>query len=247
MRIYPTIELQKGRCVSLHRGRLDEPHLWHVDPVEKAREFALAGAEWMHVTDFDALSGDEGNRDLVTEIIRAAGIPVQIAGGLRSRERVEDWIGLGAGRVVIGTLATRDPDLVRQLAKLYPDQIVLAVDVWQGQVMVEGWTAPCAFTPESFIEAFADAPLAGILVTDIDNEVDATEASLGLISGLAAISRTPVIASGLVHTIDDVARLKYVRNVAGVLIGRALFDKSVSLDEALAVAQPEPEPVAGFK
>lgn len=246
MMIYPTMELQNGRCVTLEKGRLDYAMIWHVDPVETARSWAAAGAEWMHLTDFSAIDGDDSNAELVEEIIRSAGIPVQLGGGLRTREAVEYWINKGAGRIVIGTMAARDPVLMAELAKLYPDQIVLSVDVWQGQVMTEGWRQAGAFTPEGFIDAFEDAPFAGIVVTDIDSEMEDVEAQVGLISGLAAKSRTPVIASGVVHTLDDIARLKYEPNISGALVGRALFRKACTLEAVLEVAKPRPEPVADF-
>ena len=247
MRVYPTMELQNGRCVTLDKGRLEEAMIWHVDPVETAQSWAAAGAEWMHLTDFDAIEGRSTNAELVEQIIRSAEMPVQLAGGMRSREQVEHWIDKGAGRIVIGTMAARDPQLVKDLAKFYPDQIVLAVDVWQGSVMTEGWRSQSAFTPEAFIEAFADAPLAAILVTDIDSDMSDVEAQLGLISGLAAQSRTPVIASGVVRAADDISRLAYIPNIAGALVGRALFRKSLDLSEALSVATTAHETVAQFQ
>jgi phosphoribosylformimino-5-aminoimidazole carboxamide ribotide isomerase len=246
MILYPTIELQRGCCVSLDKGRLESPLIWHVDPVETARGFAAAGAEWMHVTDFDAVEGRSDNSELVEQIIRAAGIPVQLGGGFRSRDSVERWIDKGAGRIVIGTLATRDPELVQELARQHPDQIVLAVDVWQGQVMADGWRSASALSPKDFIEAFGDAPFAGVKITDIDSDMEDVEAQLGLIAGLAAETRAPVIASGVVRDADDIARLKYVPNIAGALIGRALFRKTIDLHAALALAQPDQEPVAEF-
>lgn len=246
MMIYPTMELLDGRCVTLEKGRLDEPMIWHVDPVEKAKEFAASGAEWMHLTDFNAIKGDDGNKELVEEIIRSAGIPVQLGGGMRSRETIEYWIDKGAGRVVVGTLAALDPTLVSELAKQHPDQIVLAVDVWQGQVMTEGWLKAGAFEPESYIAAFGAAPFAGIIVTDIDSDMSDLEAQLGLISGLAAKSSSPVIASGVVRNADDISRLKYVHNISGALVGRALFRKTLTLEEALETAQPQVEQVAEF-
>lgn len=247
MIIYPTMELQHGRCVTLDRGRLDAPMIWHVDPVETARGFAAAGAQWMHLTDFDALEGSDANAGLVEEIIRGAGIPVQLGGGMRSREAVERWIDKGAGRIVIGTLAAREPGLVRELAKYHPDQIVLSVDVWQGQVVTEGWRTASAFSPEGFIEAFGDAPFAGLIVTDVDSDIEEVDGTLGLISRLASVASTPVIANGVVRNVDDIARLKYVYNIAGAMVGRALFRKTVDLAEALAVAEPGPEPVAEFQ
>lgn len=246
MIIYPTIELLNGRCVSLDRGRLEQPSVWHVDPVRTACGFAAAGAEWLHVTDFDAVEGRDDNDALIEEIIRSAGIPVQLGGGMRSRDRIERWIDCGAGRIVIGTLAARDPKLVRELVEHRPDQIVLAVDVWQGQVMTDGWRQAGAFSPKGYIEAFGDAPFAGIVVTDIDSDIDLVEEPLALISDLARTARAPVIASGVVRGVDDIARLKYIQNIAGALVGRALLSKAVDLREALAVARPEPEPVAEF-
>ncbi len=247
MRIYPTMELQNGRCVTLDKGRLDEAMIWHVDPIETARSWAAAGAEWMHLTDFDAIEGRDSNAELVEEIIRSAEIPVQLAGGMRTREQVEHWIDKGAGRIVIGTLAAWDPQLVKELAKLHPDQIVLAVDVWQGHVMTEGWRSQSAFTPDAFIEAFADTPFAAILVTDIDSDMEDVEAQLGLISGLSEKSRTPIIASGVVRTSDDISRLAYISNISGAIVGRALFRKTVDLAEALDVAKLAHEPVAEFQ
>lgn len=246
MIIYPTIELQQGRCVSLTRGDLDQPQIWHVDPVEKAIEFAEAGASWMQVTDFDAVSGDGDNSDIVADIILRAGIAVQVAGGVRTMEQLDAWMEKGAGRVVIGTAAVLNPDFVFQAARKYPDQVVVAVDAMEGWVMTNGWKTQSAIAPEDFVTAFDKTPLAAILFTDIDSDLMDGEASLGRISALAGVTRNPVIASGLVKSTDDLSRLKYVGNVAGAIIGRALFNKAIDLTEALAVAQPGPEPVAEF-
>ncbi|NOD62978.1 MULTISPECIES: HisA/HisF-related TIM barrel protein [unclassified Ruegeria] len=247
MRIYPTMELQNGRCVTLDKGRLDNAMIWHVNPVETARSWAEAGAEWMHLTDFDAIEGKDTNVELVEEIIRGAEIPVQLAGGMRTREQVEHWIDKGVGRVVIGTLAALEPNLVKELAKLYPDQIVLSVDVWQGYVMTDGWRNQSAFTPEAFIDAFEGVPFAAIVVTDIDSDMEDVDAQLGLISGIAAHSRTPVIASGVVRTADDISRLAYIPNISGAIVGRALFRKSLELSDALEMAKAAHEPVAQFQ
>ena len=196
---------------------------------------------------FDADKLRDNFGALVEQIIRSVGIPVQFGGGFRSRDAVERWIDKGAGRIVIGTMAAHDPDLLRELAKRYPDQIVLAVDVFQGSVMTEGWKIRSALEPETYVKAFDDAPLAGIIVTDIDSDIEETDGSLGLITGLAAQTRHPVIARGTVRTVDDVSRLKYVPNIAGTIIGRALLSKDVDLGEALRLARAEPEPIAEFR
>jgi len=247
MIIYPTIELYNGKCVSLTRGRLEEPVIWHVDPVETARRFAASGAAWMHVTDLNALAGNGNNNPLLEEIIRAVGIPVQLGGGFRSRDSVERWIDKGAGRIVIGTMAAYEPDVVRKIAKYHPDQIVMAVDIFEGSVMTEGWQTRSAFHPDAYVKAYDDVPLAGIIVTDIDSDIDGTDGSLGVISHLAAQTRHPVIARGTVRTVDDVSRLKYVHNISGTLIGRALLSKDVDLRMALELARAEPEQIAEFQ
>ena len=246
MILYPTLEILNGRCVSLTGGRLEAAEVWHVDPVETARSWARAGADWMHLTDFDWVEGRSGNDHLTQQIIRSAGIPVQLAGGFRTAEGVAHWIDRGAGRIVVSTLAALEPTKVMSLARSFPDQIVLSVDVWKGKVMMKGWTEASAMSPSAFVRAFNDTPLAGVVITDIDADLGGPDGQLGVVSGLAAEARAPAIASGVVRTLDDVARLKYVPNIAGALVGRALFNKSIDLEKALLIAQPEPEPVAEF-
>ncbi len=246
MIIYPTMELQNGKCVTLHRGRMEEPAIYHVDPIETVQSWAAAGAEWIHVTDFDAVAGTGDNAALIEEIIRVVPASVQLAGGFGSHEAVQQWIDRGAGRIVLGTLPARDPDTFKLLARDYPDQIVLALDIWQGQLMTDGWKMPAAISPQAFLESYGDDPLAAVLITDIDSDIDEVDAQLSVITGLAAQTRHPVIASGTVRGPDDIARLKYVPNIAGALVGRALFAKSVDLAEALKIAQPTPDRVADF-
>lgn len=246
MLLYPTIEFLDGRLVSLARGDLDQPQIWHVDPVAKAREFAKAGASWMQVTDFNAVARKGSNAGIVEEIILKAGVSVQVAGGISTSEHIEHWIDRGAGRVVIGTAAVLNPEMVRSAAKRHPDQIVVAVDMMDGFVMADGWKMQTAIKPEDLVEAFADVPLAGFLVTDVDGDMGDGEASLSRISSVAQKARLPVIASGLVKTIDDISRLKYVRNIGGAVVGRALFNRTIDLGEALALAEATAEPVAEF-
>ncbi len=247
MQIIPTLELQKGRSVSLRRGRMDDAMLWHVDPLDTVAAWVAAGADSLSVTNFDALAGDEGSDGLIEEIIRKAGVPVQVAGGIRTRERAEHWIEQGAAQIVIGTLATQMPDEVKTLATHYPDQVVLAVDVWQGKLMTHGWGTESALDPARFLESFAVTPLSGVLITDIDGDAEEVDKHLGVISALAGATRHRVIASGLVDKLDDLSSLKYVPNISAAIVGRALMRKEFSLEEALEVAKPEPELTADFQ
>ncbi len=246
MILYPTIELLNGRCVSLTRGRIEEPEIWHVDPVAKAKEFARLGAEWMHLTDLDAVKGLNTNHDLVSKIIKNAGIPVQLGGGFRSRGRIEEWFELGAERIVIGTLAVQEPALVKDVVKRHPGKVALTVDVWKGKVLVDGWRTSSAYTAESFIKAYAGVAFAAIIVTDVDADTAGTEASVSMLATLSDIAKVPVIASGAIRTIDDVARLKYASHISGAMVGRALFNKTIDLEDALAEARSDVGEVAAF-
>lgn len=246
MIIYPTIELKDGKCVSLYRGRLEEPQIWHVDPVEKALSFARAGASWIHVTDIDGVAGTGGNGAILKDMIRRAGAPLQIGGGFRALETIAEWIDLGAGRIVVSTLAVTHPQIVKEAAKYYPDQIVLAVDIFEGRVMSDGWRTPSAFAPEDFLASFAEDPLAAVIVTDIGADIGETEEPLALIAALAEHATAPMIARGLSRSLDDIARMKYIPGISGAILGRALFDHSIDLDEAVALAEGGAERPASF-
>jgi phosphoribosylformimino-5-aminoimidazole carboxamide ribotide isomerase len=243
MIIYPTIELKDGRCVSLNRGRFDEAQVWHVDPFKIALDYAKAGAEWLHITDFDAMDGSDRNADLIRKLILESGCSVQLGGGIRTQSQIDAWIEAGVSRIVLGTLAVQNPDLVKAAAKYNPDQIVLAVDVFNGKVTLNAWREQSAFEPDDFIAAFSEDPLAAVIVTDIDADIEDAENSLSLVARLAGLTRTPVIASGMVNSMDDLSRLIYVPHVSGVIIGRALLNRNVDLKTALALAVPEPGPV----
>ncbi|SFM27778.1 HisA/HisF-related TIM barrel protein [Shimia aestuarii] len=247
MIVYPTIELQGGKCVSLTRGRLDEPSIWHVDPLQTAQAYARAGVPFIHVTDLDAVAGEGNNDDLVAQIVQSASTSVQLGGGFRTRQRIEDWIDRGVARVVISTLAVQDPALVQEMAVRYPDQIVLAVDIYQGKLMTEGWRQTGAMDPADFVRAYEGVPLAGVIVTDIDADIGDQDGQLAVIAGIAEATPHPVMARGTVRSLDDISRLKYVANISGTLVGRALHAKDIDLAEALEVAKPMPEPKAEFQ
>ncbi|PHQ93918.1 MAG: 1-(5-phosphoribosyl)-5-((5-phosphoribosylamino)methylideneamino)imidazole-4-carboxamide isomerase [Marinosulfonomonas sp.] len=247
MDLIPTIQLQNGHCVTLNKGRVEEPSIWHVDPVGKAQEFAAAGVPWIQVTDLDAVTGDRDNREIIEAIILGAGTSVQVAGGISTMERVAYWVEKGAGRVIIGSAGVTNPDFLKEAAKYYPDQIVLAVDVYQGMVSIDAWRVTTAFEPKAFIDEFAGAPLAAIKITDVHSDIGDVDGSIALVSGLAQGVRLPVIAGGLVRGADDVARLKYVPGIGAAMIGRALFEQNIDLTEAMAVASGDgSEVVAEF-
>lgn len=244
MIIYPYIALKGGRCVNLLRGRIDRPVAYDVDPLEKAHRFAQAGAEWLHVIDIDAIAGTGSNEPLVRSIIRESGTQVQVAGGIRTTDQARFWIDCGAGRVTFATAAAQTPRRVMELSESHPDQIVVSVNVRQGRVLINGWRDETAFGASEFIRQFAGWPISQIIVNDIDRDLDLPESSFALVTRLAAETQTPVIASGLARSLDDIAHLKYLYNISGAIVGRALFEGVFTLEEALEVARARPEPIA---
>jgi phosphoribosylformimino-5-aminoimidazole carboxamide ribotide isomerase len=243
MIVYPDIELQKGRCVNLRRGRAEKPTIYDVDPVEAACDFARQGAEWLHVVDLDAVFNDGDNAAIIQEIIDKSGCRVQVGGAIRSMHRVHDWINAGAARVVIATAAVKNPHFVKEAATAYPDRVVVSVDARGGKVVIEGWREATIFTPIDFAKQFEDISLAAIIFTDIDRDENAPESSLSHTTELAANIRTPVIASGVVKSLQDISVLKFLENISGAITSRALFGGAFTLAEAIAIArEPAPEP-----
>ena len=243
MIIYPYIAVKDGRCVNILRGRIDETEVYDIHPIEAAQEFAAEGADWIHVVDIDAVTARGANTALIREMIRKTEAPIQIAGGIRTLEQAREWSDAGAGRMVVGTAAVEFPQFIREASYALPDQIVVSVDVFQGRVMINGWREETAYNAVDFVHWFDGWPLSQIIVTDIDRDLELPESSLALVSRVAMETPTPVIASGLARTLDDIAELKYLYNISGAIVGRALYNGTFTLAEALDVAKPTPEPI----
>lgn len=236
MIIFPDIELMDGKCVSLVRGKFDDPKVYDVDPVEKARAFAAAGAQWIHVVDLDGVKqGGRHNADIITEIIDAVEIPVQVAGGVRTMASIEWWVEKGANRVVLGTAAVMDRRLVMEACAQYPGRIAVSVDARGDQVMIEGWREAANVSAMELARQMQDAGVGAIIYTDIDRNDDLPESSLANTTEMARQLSLPIISSGTVKTLDDLSTIKYLPNIAGVIVGRALFDNVFTLDEAIAL------------
>ncbi len=246
MIIYPDIELQGGKCVHLYKGAAEDPIVHSETPLAAAKRFVAEGAEWLNVIDLDKVFNKGNNTEAIAEIIRTAGCNVQVGGGVRSIEQVRKWVDAGASRVVIATAAVKDPDFVKEAALAYPDQIAVSIDSYGGHVAIDGWRNTTVFTPSEFASQFGEVPLAAIILTDIDRDIDQPHASIAHVTELSTHIRTPVIASGVVKTLDDVSTLKFMPNVSGAVVGRALFDETFTLPDALHIAMEPAQPVAQF-
>jgi len=234
MIIYPEIDLQRGHLVSLVRGDMRQPVVRNLDPVDAAHQLAEQGAKIIQVIDLDAVA-NTGNNDAVIEEIIRVGPSIQLGGGINNIDSIRSWFDRGLARVVIGTEAVLNPEFLIQAVTLFPDQIVLSVDVRDNRVLSHGWTQTSAFEPLHFIRQFEHLALAGIVVTDVGREAQDPVEAFAMTAEMANGVATPVISSGLVTSLDDISTLHYLPNIAGAITGRALFDGVFSLEEAIEI------------
>ena len=238
MIIYPAIDLKDGRCVRLVRGALDSATVFNDDPAAQARDFAAAGAQWLHVVDLDgAFAGKPKNAAAVEAIVKAASVKVQLGGGIRDEATLEAWLGKGVARVVLGTAAVKNPDLVRAACRRWPGRVALGIDARGGRVAVEGWAETSAIAALDLARRFEDAGAAAIIYTDIERDGALQGVNVDTTAALARALKTPVIASGGIASLDDLAALRTHEKdgIAGAILGRALYDGRVDLKSALAL------------
>lgn len=235
--VFPAIDLKQGQVVRLAEGDMDRATIYGDDPAAQARAFAEAGADHLHVVDLDgAFAGDSVNGDAVANVMRAFPGRVQLGGGIRTRAAIDGWLELGVARVVIGTAALENPDLVRDAARALPGRIVVAVDARDGLVATRGWADVSTVTVADLARRFEDAGVAALLFTDVGRDGLLKGCNVAATAALAAEVGIPVIASGGVADIDDIHQLRGKPGIEGVITGRALYDGRLDLAEALRVA-----------
>lgn len=240
MILFPAIDLKDGACVRLLRGEMDKATVFGTDPGAQARTFADAGCAWIHVVDLNgAFAGRPVNAAAVEAILAAVDVPVQLGGGIRDLATVGMWLDKGVRRVILGTVALRDPDLVKEACRLHPGRIAVGIDARGGYVAVEGWAETSSITALDLALKFEDAGVAAIIYTDIERDGALAGPNVEATAALARRIRTPVIASGGVSSLDDLRALKAVADsgIAGVISGRALYDGRIDLREALRVLE----------
>jgi len=238
MRILPAIDLLGGKAVRLHQGRYEEATVYDDDPAGVAKRFR-AVVDFMHVVDLEgAKAGAPVQRERVRAIVDAfAGGAVQVGGGVRSRASLEGYLALGAKRVVLGTAAVKDPELVRELARAHPGVVVLAVDAKNGFVATDGWTAVSSISAADLVRGLADVEIGAVLYTDVARDGTGSGPNVEATRALAEASPFPVIASGGVGTLAHLRALAGIANVESVVVGRALYDGSFTLEDAVAAAR----------
>jgi len=235
--LFPAIDLKNGQCVRLEQGDMARATVFNLDPAAQARAFAAQGFEYLHVVDLDgAFAGKPMNAQAVEAMLGAVTMPVQLGGGIRDLKTIEAWLAKGVARVIIGTAAVRDPQLVKGAAKQFPGRVAVGLDARDGKVAVEGWAETSQVTALEIAERFADAGVAAIIFTDIARDGLLKGLNLDATIELAERVAIPVIASGGFASIEDVKALLAPRakKLAGAIAGRALYDGR--LDPAMALA-----------
>lgn len=237
--IYPAIDLKGGKCVRLRRGEMDQATVYADDPVAQAVAWRDAGFRWLHVVDLDgAFAGRAVNADAVVGILAAVDIPVQLGGGIRDIAAIETWIGAGVRRVILGSAAAKNPALVLEACRTFPGRIAVGIDARDGYVATEGWAETSTMPASELGLRFEDAGVTAVIYTDIGRDGMLAGLNLDQTVGLATKLTTPVIASGGVGSLDDLAALGRVAagtRIEGVIVGRALYDGRVTPSAALAL------------
>lgn len=234
MILYPAIDLKDGQCVRLLRGDMEAVTVFGDDPAAQARAFRDAGATWLHLVDLNgAFAGHPVNAAAVEAILGAVDIPVQLGGGIRDMAMIETWLSRGVARVILGTVAVENPDLVREAAAAHPGRIAVGIDARGGRVATRGWAEETDMQAGDLARQFADAGVAAIIYTDIDRDGAMGGPNIATTEALARAVPIPVIASGGVASISDLKALKATGVIAGAISGRALYDGAIDLAQAL--------------
>ena len=239
MILYPAIDLKDGQCVRVVHGDFSTATVFNDDPADQARIWAAAGFEWLHVIDLTgSAEGKVVNGHAVEAILETVSMPVQLGGGIRSLANIEHWIECGVSRVILGTAAVRDPELVKTAARNWPEQIAVSVDVRAGKVAVQGWLEDSGLDALTVARRFEDAGVSALIVTDIDRDGALQGFNVEVFGAIADAVDIPVIAAGGLATVDDIlkVRARPGREIAGAVLGRALYAGTIQPAEALEAA-----------
>ena len=236
MILYPAIDLKDGQAVRLVRGEMDQATVFNTDPAAQARSFQDAGSTWLHLVDLNgAFAGQPVNGGAVEAILAATSVPAQLGGGIRDMATIEMWLTKGIARVILGTVAVENPDLVRAAARAFPGQIAVGIDARKGRVATKGWAEETDVMATDLARRFEDAGVAAIIYTDIDRDGAMQGPNIEATEALARAVTIPVIASGGVSRMEDLIALRDTGVIAGAISGRALYDGAIDLAAAIRV------------
>ncbi|MGB3315998.1 MAG: 1-(5-phosphoribosyl)-5-[(5-phosphoribosylamino)methylideneamino]imidazole-4-carboxamide isomerase [Albidovulum sp.] len=235
MILYPAIDLKDGQCVRLLHGEMDKATVFGDDPAAQAAKFEAAGCDWLHLVDLNgAFAGEPVNAAAVEAILKQVKVPAQLGGGIRDLGTIEMWLSKGLSRVILGTVAVENPDLVREAARAFPGKVAVGIDARNGRVATKGWAEETDVMVTDLAKSFEDAGVAAIIYTDILRDGAMKGPNIEATEALARAVTIPVIASGGVSTLADLITLRDTGVIAGAISGRALYDGAIVLGDAIA-------------
>jgi phosphoribosylformimino-5-aminoimidazole carboxamide ribotide isomerase len=238
--LYPAIDIRGGRCVRLHQGDYAQETVYDADPVAVARSFDEAGVRWIHVVDLDAArTGEQTSRALIGSIAASVSAKVETGGGVRTERDVDELVGLGVARVVLGTAAMQDPSLVARCAKRHPGAVAVGLDTRHGEVAVHGWTEATGKQAIDVLPRFEDAGVAALIVTEISRDATMEGPDVAAYERLVAATSIPVVASGGVGTLEHLRELSRLP-LEGVIVGKAIYERRFTVGDALEVLAEKP-------
>lgn len=236
MQIYPAIDLKQGCAVRLSKGEMSSAKIYSNDPAQLAKEFADMGAQWLHVVDLDgAFAAELVNFKTIEAIVKATNLKVQVGGGIRDEERIKRYLNLGVSRVILGSIALKSPDFVREMAPKYP--IVVGIDAMGGMVATEGWAKVSKISAATLAKEFGASGVQAIITTDIEKDGMLGGVNVELVQEVAKASGLETIASGGVSGIKDIRALANLDYVGGVIVGKAYYEGGLDLQEAFKIAK----------
>ncbi|AJY69335.1 1-(5-phosphoribosyl)-5-[(5-phosphoribosylamino)methylideneamino] imidazole-4-carboxamide isomerase [Geobacter sulfurreducens] len=240
MIVIPAIDLKEGKCVRLEQGLMEKDTVFCDNPADQAREWERQGAELLHIVDLDgAFAGEPKNRASIEAIVKAIAIPTQLGGGIRDIPTIEAYLSLGIGRVILGTAAQRNPELVEEACRLFPGRIVVGIDAKNGMVAVQGWAEVTGVTAVDLARRFEGYGVAAIIYTDIARDGMMQGPNIEATRALAEAISIPVIASGGVSSLEDIENLMAIEasGIAGAITGKAVYTGAINLAEAVALTK----------
>ena len=237
MILYPAIDLKNGKCVRLLQGKINKETVFNDDPLVQARSFVKQGCEWLHLVDLDgAFSRSLVNQELIKKMISNVPTPIQLGGGIRNLKTIEDFISVGVQRIILGTVALSNPQLVKKACKYFPNKIAIGIDAKNSNVMLEGWVKKSNMSVSDLAKSFEDVGVSAIIYTDISKDGMMLGPDFEGTKKLLECVSIPIIASGGVSSISDLRKLKNAcPKLNGIVCGRALYDKKITVEEAIRV------------
>ncbi len=238
--IIPAIDIKDGRCVRLRQGKMQDETVYSDVPEQVAKRWEGEGAKLLHVVDLDgAVQGIPKNFEVIKKILKAVKIQVQVGGGIRNIAGIETYLNANASRVVLGTAAVLDLQGLQEACRRFPKKIVVAIDSHQGRVAIRGWQEVSDQLATDLAKQIADLPIAGLLMTDIQRDGMLTGPNLNALQAMVNATRIPVIASGGVRSIEDIRNLLKIKELYGVIVGKALYEGFLDLEEAISLTKME--------